>query len=88
LAATVFVSFDDLAFVDLLAGSGIMRPKRDPSGSATLVRVRSARSCGADDAEPCPALRSGNSSSSTSTDAGCHTWCKRIGFVRVVAGDK
>jgi acetyltransferase len=29
-----------------------------------------------------------HSSSSTSTDAGCHTWCKRIGFVRVVAGDK
>jgi hypothetical protein len=49
----------------------------------------SARSRGADDAEPCcPALRSGNSYSSTSTDAGCHTWCKRTGFVRVVAGDK
>jgi hypothetical protein len=45
LAATVFVSFDDLAFVDLLAGSGIMRPKRDPSGSATLVRVRAAIPC-------------------------------------------
>jgi hypothetical protein len=23
-----------------------------------------------------------------STDAGCHTWCKRIGFVRAAAGDK
>ena len=34
------------------------------------------------------ALRSGNSSSFTSTGAGCHTWCKRIGFVCVVAGDK
>jgi hypothetical protein len=45
LAATVFVSFDDLAFVDLLAGSGIMRPKRDASGSATLVRVRAAILC-------------------------------------------
>jgi hypothetical protein len=42
LAATVFVSFHDLAFVDLLAGSGIMRPKRDPSGGPTLVRIRAA----------------------------------------------
>ena len=49
----------------------------------------SAGSRGADDAEPCcAALRSGNSSSFTSTGAGCHTWCKRIGFVCVVAGDK
>ena len=37
LAATVFVPFDDLAFVDLLAGPGIMRPKRDPSGGPALV---------------------------------------------------
>src|SRR6202023_3707770 len=91
LAATVFVSFHDLAFVDLLAGSGIMRPKRDPSGGPTLVRSGlpfSAGSRGADDAEPCcAALRSGNSSSVTSTRAGCRTWCKRIGFVCVVAGD-
>jgi hypothetical protein len=35
LAATVFVSFDDLAFVDLLAGSGIMRPESsNPSSSS------------------------------------------------------
>ena len=30
----------------------------------------------------------GKSSSPTSTGAGCHTWCKRMDFARVVAGDK
>src|SRR6202040_1228317 len=30
LAEAVFVSFEDLALVDLLAGSGIVRPERDP----------------------------------------------------------
>jgi hypothetical protein len=43
LAATGFVSFHDLAFVDLLAGFGIMRPKRDPSDG--LVRIRAAILC-------------------------------------------
>jgi hypothetical protein len=49
----------------------------------------SERSRGTDGAEPCclPSLF-GKSSSSTSTGAGCHTWCKRMGFVRVVDGDK
>jgi hypothetical protein len=33
-------------------------------------------------AEPCcPPPRSGKPSSSISTGAGCHTWCKRMGFV-------
>jgi hypothetical protein len=55
-----------------------------PSGAAS-----SARSRGTDRSEPCCSPpRSGKSSSSTSTGAGCHTWCKRMGFVRVVAGDK
>src|SRR6202030_209863 len=43
----------------------------------------SARSRRIDGAEPCcPPPRSGKSSSSISTGAGCHTWCKRMGFVR------
>jgi TolB-like protein len=49
----------------------------------------SARSRGADGAEPCcPSPRSDKASSATSTGAGCHTWCKRMDFARVVAGDK
>jgi hypothetical protein len=38
-AAAVFVSFDDLPPVDLLAGSGIMRPKRDPGGGEAPVAI-------------------------------------------------
>src|ERR1700732_2406556 len=40
LAAAVFVSFDDLALLDLLAGSGIMRPERDPGGGRAVVSIR------------------------------------------------
>ena len=48
-----------------------------------LVRLAVETSRGADGAEPCcPPPLSGKSSSSTSTSAGCHTWCKRMGFVR------
>jgi hypothetical protein len=39
LAAAVFVSFDDLALLDLLTGSGIMRPERDPGGRGSLVSI-------------------------------------------------
>jgi hypothetical protein len=42
MPASEFFFFHDLAFVNLLAGSGIMRPKRDPSGGPTLVRIRAA----------------------------------------------
>src|SRR5580693_1830954 len=42
LAAAVFVSFEDLAFVDRLAGSGIVRPKRDPGRGRGLVSIRAA----------------------------------------------
>jgi hypothetical protein len=38
-------AFDDLAFVDLRAGSRIMRPKRDPGNDPTLVPVRVANFC-------------------------------------------
>src|SRR5437764_370574 len=49
----------------------------------------SARSRGADGAEPCcPSPRSDQASSATSTGAGWHTWCNRMDFARVVAGDK
>jgi hypothetical protein len=40
LAAAVFVSFDDLALLDLLTGSGIMRPERDPGGRGSLVSIK------------------------------------------------
>src|SRR5205085_9500482 len=40
LAATVFVAFDYLRLVDLLASSGIMRPKRDPGGGGALVSIK------------------------------------------------
>src|ERR1700747_3473868 len=39
LAAAVFVSFDDLAFLDLLAGSRIMRPERDPGRGGALIPI-------------------------------------------------
>src|SRR6202047_2917005 len=39
LAASVFVSFDDLAFLDLLAGSRIMRPEGDPGRSGALIPI-------------------------------------------------
>src|ERR1700756_4740786 len=39
-AAGVFVSLDNLTLVELLASSGIMRPKRDPSGRGALVSPR------------------------------------------------
>src|SRR5712671_2346177 len=39
LAAAVFVSFGDLAFLDLLAGSGIMRPERDPGRGGALIPI-------------------------------------------------
>src|SRR5712671_4920999 len=69
---SVFVSFDDLALLDLLAGSRIMRPERDPGSGGALIPpsapALSARSRVTDGAEP---PRSGKSSSSTSTGAGC-----------------
>jgi hypothetical protein len=37
LAAVIFVSFDDLPFLDLLAGSGVMRAERDSGGCAALI---------------------------------------------------
>jgi len=40
LAAAIFISFDDLALGDLLAGSGIVRPQRDPGGGGTQVSGR------------------------------------------------
>jgi hypothetical protein len=91
-AAGVFVSLDHLMLVDLLAGCGIMRPKRDPGGGGALVSIRAGIVCEelrADGAEPCcPSSRSDQTSSATSIGAGCHTWCKRMDFARVVAGDK
>src|SRR5580692_2949708 len=39
LAAAVFVSFDDLAFLDLLAGSRIMRPEGDPGRGGALIPI-------------------------------------------------
>src|SRR2546423_4983900 len=39
LAAAVFVSFDDLALLDLLAGSRIMRAERDAGGCGDLLSV-------------------------------------------------
>jgi hypothetical protein len=39
LAAAVFVSLDDLALLDLLAGSGIMGPEGDPGGGGALVSI-------------------------------------------------
>src|SRR5205814_7245212 len=39
LAAAVFVSMDDLAFLDLLAGSRIMRPERDPGPGGALIPI-------------------------------------------------
>jgi hypothetical protein len=42
LAAAVFVSFDDLALLNLLAGSRIARPERDPGGGGALVSIRAA----------------------------------------------
>jgi hypothetical protein len=41
LTAAVFVSFDDLALLDLLAGSRIMRAERDPGGVGALLSYRS-----------------------------------------------
>src|SRR5438270_146867 len=38
-AAGVFVSIYDLTLVDLLAGCGIMRPKRDPGGGGALACI-------------------------------------------------
>ena len=40
LLRSVFVSLDDLALVDLLASSGIMRSKRDPGGAGALVSIK------------------------------------------------
>ena len=37
-----FVSFDDLRHLNLLAGSGIVRPERDPDGGGALVSIRAA----------------------------------------------
>jgi hypothetical protein len=92
LAAAVFVSFDDLALLDLLAGSRIMRAERDAGGCGALLYIRG----GTIGSEPryrslrtlLPSTAIGKSSLSTSAGTGCHTWCKRMGFVRVVAGDK
>ena len=39
MAAAVFVSFDDLALLDLLAGSRIMRPERDPGRGGALIPI-------------------------------------------------
>ena len=36
---SVFVSFDDLALLDLLAGSRIMRPERDPGSGGALIPI-------------------------------------------------
>src|ERR1700736_5544892 len=47
LAAAVFVSFDDLALLDLLAGSRIMRPERDPGRGGALLPI-STRIVGAE----------------------------------------
>ncbi|HEX3413245.1 MAG TPA: hypothetical protein VHT00_16115, partial [Stellaceae bacterium] len=41
MAAAVFVSFDDLALFDLLAGSRIMRAERDAGGYGALFSIRS-----------------------------------------------
>ena len=35
----VFITLDDLCFVDFLAGCGIMRPKRDACRALGLIRV-------------------------------------------------
>src|SRR2546423_15116699 len=40
LAAAVFVSFDDPALLDLLAGSRIMRAERDAGGGGALLSIR------------------------------------------------
>jgi hypothetical protein len=40
LAAAVFVSFNDLALLDLLAGSRIMRAEGDTGCGGALVSIR------------------------------------------------
>jgi hypothetical protein len=39
LAALVFVTLDDLSFLYLLAGAGIVRPQRDPGCRGGLIRL-------------------------------------------------
>jgi hypothetical protein len=39
LAAAVFVSFDNFALLDLLAGYGIMRPEHDPGSGGALIPI-------------------------------------------------
>jgi hypothetical protein len=39
LAALVFVTFDDLFFLDLIPGARIVRPQRDPGSRGGLIVV-------------------------------------------------
>jgi hypothetical protein len=37
MAALILVTFDDLFFLDLLPGAGIVRPQRDPGSAGGLI---------------------------------------------------
>jgi hypothetical protein len=88
-AALVFVAPGDLLPLDLLAGVGVVRAQGDASGAGGSDRVSSKSSL----KERVAGWDGRSSSSSSSTGAprpafGCHTWCRRIDFVRVDAGER
>ena len=82
------VTLDDVLAPDLLAGVRIVRMKRDPRRSKGFQMRVAGSSLNTRAAGRYGCWSSSLSYAGAPWTRGCQTWCRRIDFVRVVAGDR